>query len=89
MKIIIFLIFIADSGSRIGSSYFYRESGIPDPLIFIADPGSQIRILLFLSWIRDPGSSYSIADLIEDPNPDPDPVPGLLLHLCLNSILMF
>jgi hypothetical protein len=79
MKIINFIIFIADPGSRIRSSYFYRGSGIPDPdpLIFIADPGS--RILLFLSrirdprsgssyfyrgsWIPDPGSSYSIADL--------------------------
>jgi hypothetical protein len=97
MKIINFIIFIADPGSRNGSSYFYRGSGIPDPLIFIdpvkiyifidpirtgssyfyrrsgipdpdplifiADPGSRIRILLFLSRIWDPGSSYSILDL--------------------------
>jgi hypothetical protein len=65
MKILHFMIFIAGPGSRIGSSYFYRGSGIPDPdpLIFIADLGS--RILLF-----NRGS-------IEDPDPNPDPVPGL------------
>jgi hypothetical protein len=65
MKILHFIIFIANPGSRIGSSYFYRGSGIPDldPFIFIADPGSRIQILLFLSRIWDPGSSYFIADL--------------------------
>jgi hypothetical protein len=84
MKILHFIIFIAVHRSRIGSSYFYRGSGIPDPdpLIFITDPGS--RILLFLPQIRDPGSSYFFADpgsrillfyrgSIEDPNPDPVP----------------
>jgi len=78
--ILLFLSRIRDPGS--GSSYFYRGSGIPDPdpLIFIADPGSRIRILLFLSRILDPGSGIllfyrgSIED--PDPNPDPDPVPG-------------
>jgi hypothetical protein len=40
-------IIVLDSGT--GSSYFYRGSGIPHPdhLIFIADPGTRIRILLF------------------------------------------
>jgi hypothetical protein len=33
MKIIHFIIFVADPGSRIGSSYFYRGFGFPDPLI--------------------------------------------------------
>jgi hypothetical protein len=52
MKILHFIIFIADHGSRIGSSYSYRGS-------------------------------------IEDPDPNPDPVPGILYHCTTSLSLSF
>jgi hypothetical protein len=56
MKILHFIIFIADPGSRIGSSYFYRGSGIPDPDPFILSRILDPRSSYFYrgSWITDP-----------------------------------